>query len=388
MKIKTPRAACARYGGTGRSLACIIALALLASACSQSAKKPANNGANLTLTQAQRQHVHFYTVVPVHFHKTVVTNGIVDFDQDQSTSVISPINGPVTRLLVSLGEKVKKDTPLASVASSDFASAISAYRKAIATADTARRIANLDKDLVAHHSVSRREAEQAETDAVNAEADRGAAQEALESLGVDPATIKAVRQGRPVSRIEGMIRSPIAGTVVEKLITPGQLLQAGSTACFAVADLSRVWVMAQVFGSDLTNVAVGDPATITTGIDGRAFTGHVDNIAAVVDADTRSVGVRVVVDNPGDLLKKQMYVRVEIQDRRESTGLLVPDSAILRDGENLPFVYLARRDGSFARRRVSLGYRTGNRYDVTAGLHPGDRVVVEGSLFLQFMQSQ
>ncbi len=85
--------------------------------------------------------------VPAHFHKTVDTNGTVDFDQDQSTSVISPITGPVTRLLVSLGEKVKKDTPLASVASSDFAAAISAYRKAIATADTARRIADLDKDL-------------------------------------------------------------------------------------------------------------------------------------------------------------------------------------------------------------------------------------------------
>ena len=265
METETLRAVRARHSRTGMRLACVAILALAASACSQSAKKPANNGANLTLTQAQRQHIHFYTVVPARFHKTVVTNGTVDFDQDQSTNVISPITGPVTRLLVSLGEEVKKDTPLASVASSDFASAISAYRKAIATANTARRIADLDKDLVAHHSVSQREAEQAETDAVDAEADRDAALQTLNSFGVDPATIKAVQQGRPVSRIEGMIRSPIAGTVVEKHITPGQLLQAGSTTCFAVADLSRVWVMAQVFGSDLTNVAVGDPATVTTG---------------------------------------------------------------------------------------------------------------------------
>ncbi len=388
MKIEMLRAARAGQERTGMGRACLIALALFAAACSPGGQKATGSGTGLTLTQAQRQHIHIYTVVPARFHKTVITNGIVDFDQDQSTSVISPITGPVTRLLVSLGDKVKKGTPLASVASSDFASAISSYRKAIATADTARRIADLDKDLVAHHSVSAREAEQAETDAVNAESDRDAALQALDSLGVDPATITAVQQGRQVSRMEGMIRSPIAGTVVEKLITPGQLLQAGSTACFAVADLSRVWVMAQVFGPDLTNVAVGDPATITTGIDGHAFTGHVDNIAAVVDPDTRSVGVRVVVDNPGDLLKKQMYVRVAVQDRRESTGLLVPDSAILRDDENLPFVYLALRDGSFAQRRVSLGYRAGDRYDVTSGLRPGDRVVVDGALFLQFMQSQ
>jgi cobalt-zinc-cadmium efflux system membrane fusion protein len=386
MKTEMLRTGKERQSGAGPLW--IFALVLLAAACSPGGQKPATSGTNLTLTQEQRQHIHVYTVVPARFHKTVVTNGTVDFDQDQSTSVISPITGPVTRLLVGLGDKVRKDTPLASVASSDFASAISSYRKAIATADTARRIANLDKDLVSHHSVSAREAEQAETDAVNAESDRDAALQALNSLGVDPETIKAVQQGRPVSRIEAMIRSPITGTVVQKLITPGQLLQAGSTACFAVADLSRVWVMAQVFGSDLTNVAVGDTAAITTGIDGHAFTGHVDNIAAVVDPDTRSVGVRIVVDNPGDLLKKQMYVRVAIQDRRESAGLLVPDSAILRDDENLPFVYLALRDGSFARRQVALGYRAGNRYEVTAGLRPGDRVVVDGALFLQFMQSQ
>ena len=89
-----------------------------------------------------------------------------------------------------------------------------------------------------------------------------------------------------------------------------------------------------------------------------------DNISALVNPDTRSVLVRVVVENPGDFLKKQMYVRVRIQARQESTGLLVPVSAILRDDENLPFVYVAQPDGSFARRHVTLGYRTGDQYDI------------------------
>src|SRR5208282_6097643 len=109
---------------------------------------------------------------------------------------------------------------------------------------------------------------------------------------------------------------------------------------------------------------------------------------ALVDPNTRSVMVRVVVENPGDLLKKQMYVRVRIQARTESTGLLVPVSAILRDDENLPFVYVVQPDGSFARRHVALGYRTGDQFDIPEGLQAGDPIVVEGGLFVQFMQNQ
>jgi cobalt-zinc-cadmium efflux system membrane fusion protein len=100
------------------------------------------------------------------------------------------------------------------------------------------------------------------------------------------------------------------------------------------------------------------------------------------------VPVRVVVDNPGDLLKKQMYVRVRIQAREESSGLLVPVSAILRDDENLPFVYRVESDGSFARQHVTLGSRTGDEYLIAEGLKAGDRIVIDGGIFLQFMQNQ
>ena len=185
--------------------------------------------------------------------------------------------------------------------------------KALATAKTNRRLADLDKDLIEHHGVAQREADQAETDAVNAEADRDAALQALVSLNVNPQTIKDIQEGRPIARAAGIIRSPIAGTVVEKLITPGELLQAGTTPCFTVANLSRVWVMAQVFGSDLASVSVGDSAEVLPGTDSKGFSGTVDNISALVDPDTRSVAVRVVADNPGNALKKQMYVRVLIQ---------------------------------------------------------------------------
>ena len=258
----------------------------------------------MRLTAAQRQSIQLYTVAPSKFRRTIETTGAVDFDNDQATGVLAPFSGPVSRLLVSQGDEVKKGDPLAIVDSPDFATAVSAYQKALATAQTNRRLADLDKDLVQHNGISQREDEQAQTDAANAEADRDAALQALVSLNVPPEAIQAIQHGRPVSRLGGIIRSPVAGTVVEKLITPGELLEAGTTPCFTVANLSRVWVMAQLFGADLSSVSVGDPAEVVTGIDAHNFSGKVDKISALVDPDTRAVAVRVVVDNPQHSLQQ------------------------------------------------------------------------------------
>ncbi|MES2295333.1 MAG: efflux RND transporter periplasmic adaptor subunit [Pseudomonadota bacterium] len=363
--------------------------ALLIAGCSPKSDTPsASQGENVTLTQEQRQKIHVYTLVPGKFRKTIDTTGVVDFDNDQATSVLAPFSGPVSRLFVSPGDRVKKGDPLAAVVSPDFAAAVSAYRKALVTAQNSRKLANLDKDLLSHQGISQREAEQAQTDAAGAEADSDAALQSLKSLGVDPQVIADTKEGKPTARVEGLIRSPLTGTVVERQITPGQLLQAGTTNCFIVADLSRVWVIAHIFDSDLASVHVGDMADVTTGLASRNLPGTVENIAAEVDPTTRSVAVRVAVNNPGDFLKRQMYVQVHIRDRQETNALLVPVSAILRDEENLPFVYVTQRDGSFARQRVTLGYRSGDQYDIPSGLKPGQQIVVDGAIFVQFMQNQ
>ena len=377
----------------------IVALAVVAACngCSTSTQDNAQAASatptNVVLSAAQRQNVHLFTVAASGFRKTVETSGMVDFDNDQATSVLAPFSGPVSRLLVSPGDKVRKGDPLANVYSPDYAAAISAYGKALATAKNTRRLADVDKDLVAHDGVAQREEQQAETDATNAAADRDAALQAVVALNVDPQTIRDIQAGKTVARVEGIIRAPISGTVAEKLITPGQLLQAGTTPCFTVADLSRVWVMAQVSGSDLDSVNVGDPVDVLTGstangVATKSLTGTVDNISAVVDPDTHAVIARVVVPNPGDALKKQMYVRVQIHSHRENTGMLIPVSAVLRDDENLPFVYAQQGDNSFARKHVTLGDRVGDQYAIPDGLKVGDQIVIDGAIFMQFMQSQ
>ncbi len=369
-------------------LGAMAASLLLIAGCSPKSGDQAPQGQNVTLTQAQLQKITLVTVRRTNYRRSVDTTGVVDFDNDQASPVLAPFSGPVSRLLVQPGDKVKKGDPLAAVVSPDFSTAVSTYRKALVTAQNARRLADLDQDLLAHQGVSAREEQQAQTDAASAEADRDAALESLKSLNVAPQVISDTQEGKPTARVEGLIRSPIAGTVVERLINPGQLLQAATTNCFTIADLSRVWVMAHIFDSDLASVHVGDAAQVSTGLASRTLSGTVENIAAEVDPNTRSVAVRVVVNNPGDFLKRQMYVQVHIGDRSQNSGLLVPVAAILRDEENLPFVYVLQPNGSFARRHVTLGYRSGDQYDIPSGLNQGDRVVADGAIFVQFMQNQ
>lgn len=354
----------------------------------EKAAPPEARAGNLTLPAAQRAKIRVERIEASRFRRTVETTGTVAFDADQATQVVSPISGPVARLLVNVGAAVKKGEPLASIASPDFGTAVGAYRKAEVAARNFRRIADLDKQLFQNDALARRELEQAETDAVSAEADRDAALLQLHALGVDEKALEEIRQGKQVQGGEGLIRAPIDGILVEKLITPGQLLQAGTTPCFTVADLSTVWVMANVFGSDLPYVAIGDPADITPGGTPDVVPGRVDYIAAMVDPNTRAVSVRIVAKNPHEILKRDEYVRVALHSRRETDGLLAPTSAILRDDENLPFVFVAKPDGTFARQRIEVGSQVGDRTEIRSGLDAGTEVVVQGGLFMQFAENQ
>jgi membrane fusion protein, heavy metal efflux system len=352
------------------------------------AKNTAPGVATTTLTPDQLEHLKIAPVATVAFRPEVQTTGTVAFDGDLSTQVLSPISGPVLRILVQPGAWVKRGTVLAIVSSPDFASAVSDFRKAQATAVQARRVATLDSALFKNDGIARRDMEQAQTDAVSAEADRDAALQALQALGVDEATLAGLRENKAATTVQGVIRAPIEGTVVEKLINPGQLLQAGTTPTFTIADLSTVWVMASVFESDLASVSRGDKVDIVTGASPHPLAGTVDYVEALVDPATKATQVRVVVPNTGHLLKRDMYVTATIHSSKEKRGLLLPVSAVLRDENNLPFVFVQLPTGVFERRQVTLGSRVNDQYEISAGLEDGERVIQVGGLFLEFAQSQ
>jgi membrane fusion protein, heavy metal efflux system len=373
----------------------LVAGTTLAGACStNAASKPVDTVAagayaprNFTVTEAQRQRLHIITVQTTSFRPVVDATGNVAFNGDRSTQVLSPVSGPATKVLVSPGAVVRRGQPLATVSSPDFASAVADYRKAQASYRNAKRVAERDSALFKNDALARSELEQAQTDLASADADVEAAIQNMRALGVEDSQIAAVREGRAAA-IAAIIRSPIDGTVVEKLISDGQLLQAGTTACFTVADLSTMWVMTNVYANDLRDVAVGEGANIITDANQTPIAGRVDYVASLVDPGTKAVSVRVVAANTNRVLRKDMFVRVEIKSQHEHQGLLVPASSVMRDDENLPFVFVAATGGTFARRRIDLGSRVGDNYEVTSGLKPGDQVVAEGALFLEFAETQ
>ncbi len=343
---------------------------------------------DVVLTPAQASRIRISPVDVSAYRSSIQTTGTVAFNGDHSTQVLAPVSGPVTRILVNPGAVVRRGQALAMVTSPDFATATAAYRKAQAAYRNLQRIADLDEQLFKNDAIPRRELEQAQTDAAGALADRDAAVEQMRSLGVDETSIAAVRDNRPVSSIEAVIRAPIGGTVVEKLVNQGQLIQAGSTPAFTISDLSTVWVMANVFESDLANVAAGQQATVVTAAQPTPIVGQVSYVGSLVDPASKATAVRVVVPNPRDILKRDMLVNVTIRASQARNGILVPASAVLRDDQNLPFVYVALPTNRFARRSVTLGARVGDAYEVKAGLSAGERIVVDGSLFLQFAGSQ
>ena len=380
----------------------VLASSVLALACSRDAESrvsadteaaavpsdSAGHAVDVTLTPEQSAKVRVAAVSLAPFRTSLQTTGTVAFNGDRSTQVLAPVSGPITKILVNPGAYVRQGAPLATVTSPDFAAAIATFRKAQSQYRNAQRIADLDAQLFKNDALARREAEQAATDAAGAAADRDAAIEQMRALGVDDASIAAMKEGGAAPSATAVIRAPIEGTVVEKLVTPGQLIQAGTTPAFTIADLSTVWVLANVFETDIGLVANGEKATITTGASPTPIEGTVTYVGSLVDPSSKATAVRILAPNPRGILKRDMLVNVSIRSAMSKNTLLLPLGAVLRDDQNLPFVFAALPNGHYARRQIKLGSRTGDSLEVVSGISSGERIVMDGALFLQFAGSQ
>lgn len=176
------------------------------------------------------------------------------------------------------------------------------------------------------------------------------------------------------------LQSPISGFILERNAYPKQRVTP-ETVLYTVADLSTVWVMADVFEYEAANVRLGQAATLTVDyLPGRVFRGRVSYILPQVDPNTRTLKVRIQFDNPGYLLKPDMYGQVELQ-----TGggrkLVVPQSAVLNSGERQT-VFVDRGNGSFEPRTVQIGEQRGDRIEILSGLKPGERIVTSGNFLI------
>ena len=285
------------------------------------------------------------------------------YNSFHTTPVITQVSGPVSRIVVVPGQKVQRGEPMLYVASPDYSQLRTNYLKAKDAYALAQKTYARAQDLYQHHAIAEQNLEQAESAQVQAEGDLAAAEAALKVLGItDPdALLKA-----PPS-FEAPVRAPIGGEVVEQNVAAGQLLQTGATQCFMISDISTVWVLVNVYQKDLPYVRVGDPVTIQTDSYPDVFHGRISYVAASLDPNTRTLQARIETSNPGAEAEERHVCGATVDAGTIQNAIAVPDSAVLRDSENQPFVYVEVAGNQFGRRSVTLGDSMKGQTQITSG---------------------
>lgn len=338
-----------------------------------------------TVPQDQMGHVQVVPVQATRLPRVLRLTGTVAYNSFETTPVITQVGGPVARILVSPGQEVSEGQVMLYVSSPDYAQLRTNFLKARSAYQLAVKTYTRAKVLYERGAVALAIFEQAEVTRDQAQDDLQAADQALTVLGLSSEKVAM----NPVSP-EIAVFAPLAGVVVERLASPGQVLQAGATQVFTISNMKTVWVLANVYEHDLGFVHLGDPVEIESDAYTARFHGRISFISPTLDATSRTLQVRIVTDNPEGKLKKDLYVTATVQAGAIENALTVPDAAVLRTAENEPFVYVVAdpaRPNQFGQRLVSVGESHGGKTQIVSGLRLGENVAADGSLFLQFANS-
>ncbi|MGE3842464.1 MAG: efflux RND transporter periplasmic adaptor subunit [Vicinamibacterales bacterium] len=318
-------------------------------------------------------------------------NAVMALDETRTTRIGSMFEGTIMRILVEVGDRVQQGSLLAELHSHEVHDAMANFRRAVAerrkleselafAVDAEQRAVRLlvskavsEQDLE-RAVVNRKSAEQ-QLEMARAEVVRG--EEHLEHLGItngeDPG-------GQRHEQIPS--KSPIAGVVLERLVTTGTAVNPGAPL-FVVSDLSALWALAEVDERRLGDVVSGSPIGVRVSAFGdRVFPGTVGFVADAVNPTTRRVVIRGRVPNPDGLLKPGMFATMQISTGGERMGLAVPSKAV-QDVAGQQVVFVEEQPGVFVRRRVETGVESGEWIEITWGLRPEDRVVVQGAFLLK-----
>jgi cobalt-zinc-cadmium efflux system membrane fusion protein len=399
VRIPESRSGNARCGSPGtrfrRVNGAVLAAALVLAGCGGAGEKaskmtsfsttesPEAKAELFSLPADQMSHIQVVTVEQGRLARTLRLTGAVEYNDFKTTPVITQVGGPVSRVLVAPGEHVRAGQALLYVASPDYSLLRAAYIKARDTFQLADKFYLRAQDLYAHHAIAQADLEQAQSNRAQAQADFESSADAIRVLGIpDPETIVT----RPPSP-EIPLYAPVGGEIVDRECSTGQLLAAGATQCFTLSDMSSVWILVNIYQKDVAYVRVGDPVKIDNESYPGVVRGKIEYISPALDPNTRTLQARIEAPNPGERLKKEMYVTAEVQAGVIPDALFVPNSSVLRDEQNMPYVYLQSGNNQFAKRDVTLGESQDGKTQILTGLQANDRVVGDGSLFLQFQNS-
>jgi cobalt-zinc-cadmium efflux system membrane fusion protein len=312
--------------------------------------------------------------------------GRLCWNDDKTVRVFTPVSGRVTAIRADLGDAITAGAPLAEIDSPDFSQALANARTAAGNLAAADKAFTRSKELLQHQAAAQKDVEAAEAAYVAAAAERDRAESVLANYGGSDQSTNSIY----------ILRSHLAGVLVEKNINPGQELRADLMLAnapnlfapsFVISDPALLWLQLDVAEGDLAALQPGQQLRVysTNALPGRVFQGRIDKIADTLDPLTRTVKVRGVVNNPDKLLKAEMYVLADVladPARTEQAGVEIPAKALFMKGDD-SFVFIEESPGRFHRVRVKVGVEQDNKVPVLEGVSAGQKVVIEGALLLQ-----
>ena len=326
----------------------------------------------------------------------VKSPGKVAFNGNQISPVLTQFSGRLVKLLAEVGQNVHAGQILGSVETPDIVQPQADYQQSLANERTAQtslenliRTRERAERLVKVEAIPLRELQQAQVDEKHAREDLErsrqaitAARSRLESLHFSDAAIKALESGSKVLNREVALVAPISGTIIERKAGIGQIVQPGGDPLFQIANLSTVWVNAEIYEEQLSRLRIGLPATVETpAYPNERFSARIDQIGSVVDADKRTVAVRCVLPNAAGKLKPGMFVNVTLGGVSSQDAITVPATAVATEGDKR-VVYVESEAGHYEKREVVLGDEQGDSVVVKSGLKEGEKVVVKGGLLV------
>jgi cobalt-zinc-cadmium efflux system membrane fusion protein len=308
-------------------------------------------------------------------------NGRIAFNEDQSVPILAPIGGQLVSRKVKVGDQVHKGDVLFELRSRETAAMKSEYQESCKDRDLAEKTWRMTQELFSHNATSNIALQQAENELAKARTRVLRVGEQLRVLGLDPAALGSSSDFDQVVPV----RSPRDGTVVECHMAEGQLVQGDGTAMLTIADLSSVWVVADVFERDLQAVKLNEAAEVTTlAYPDERFAAKVTYISSTVDPQTRTVKVRLLTLNQDGRLKPEMFAAVSLILGEERHAIVVGDRAIITEnGQCRVFVRTSER--GFEERCVQVEPAGPGNVRILSGLSAGEDVVLRGPLLLRYM---
>lgn len=353
-------------------------------------------------TKIQWQSLQIAPVQALEFRSEQVTDGAIATNDNTTSNVFSPFSGRVATVAAKVGDVLRKGDVLMTVQASEFVQGqndLVAARAQLNSATSALRQAEKNEDrqhqLYLAKAGALKDWQQSQADLAAAQSTHRTAEIALAAvrnrlriLGKSDQEIAALESEPDAQRMQpqAFVTAPISGTVIQRQVGPGQFIQSASAGAsnpvFSMADLSTVWLVANLREADVGSVKVGQQVDVRVlAYPERVFSARITFVAPTVDPNTRRVPVRAEINNRDGALKPMMVASFTIYTGAATKAISVPQSAVVYDGSTAR-VFVARDDGTVQARTIQVGRQSGDRLEVLSGLAAGEKIVTSGSLFI------